>query len=786
MQSISTTHHEDHSNAHCVLDRGLRKSKGACWKRRVGGGDRTKSIFVLAALLALAFSETKVFLVSGFSPESSSAFLFPSKLNPRQAERGFLKTGSPSSVFIAQERRSLSSRKTPTVWQYLSPHDLIPVPSGKQAKQCFDYLLHPAATIVTELSEADLPSGTNTPATNTGTTFLGDPGMTMVAITTALRNVQRYGENFLGATLAVALIQGAVVLHQYRNNPRGGLVIPPGLTWGSELPPSEEDITQMLDPVKQLRIQRNNSTSTIVDRLRTVPGQDLMKRMQAVVHESMDEQQTHQNNDGEYQDYVDANKKEEETVITPLDKVKQAPDKLKKSWHRLNQYMIILLPWVTQQMSFVFARYGHLMHLGMIFGITSLLEFRSNKIPSLLGGAKDEDVTVEEVNGDTIHSVRTTNNGDTEQSLLLDPLTPYKILVIGDSLACGIGTIDRFDENKNKTNPLGLIENIGAENSTDKSLMKQLLTKEKADLSYTTAADPVHEIELSRDKKEKPSKSPHGLSVVDHRVADFWGPAFPRILAATLSQRMRRPVQWRSAGVDGGDVPQIREYCLDVVKEEVASGRAPDIVVILCGSNDLKTIVGNPTKAFTAEGGPAGNFRNNLVGLLQDILKESPNAKIVLPALPTHRLDQGSMLNVFPLTLFLDGFLGFWDSQKKKVADSSPANVIYCGLSTEHVSAWYQMPPDAYQDVSETADIFGATQYYGDEESISLISADGVHPNKRCYSLWANLVGNTVADKLMPPLQKDIPPTIKNGRSSLTSSPVRRKITNTERSAAYK
>ena len=177
-----------------------------------------------------------------------------------------------------------------------------------------------------------------------------------------------------------------------------------------------------------------------------------------------------------------------------------------------------------------------------------------------------------------------------------------------------------------------------------------------------------------------------------------------------------------------------------MLKEEAQSHHPPDIVVILCGSNDLKNLgAGFSLKSPSAFGPEV--FRKNLIALIQDVLDLAPGAKVVLPALPTHKLDSNSILNVFPLSFFLDSMLGYWDWQKKKVADQCPSNVIYCGLSGEDVAKWYK-------DIDDYIDMLVGTQRR--REKTSLISSDGVHPNRCCYALWAALVANKIADEHDP------------------------------------
>ena len=71
------------------------------------------------------------------------------------------------------------------------------------------------------------------------------------------------------------------------------------------------------------------------------------------------------------------------------------------------------------------------------------------------------------------------------------------------------------------------------------------------------------------------------------------------------------------------------------------------------------------------------------------------------------------------------------------------------------------------------------------EEPVSLISADGIHPNARCYSRWGAFVGNSLADQIMSeqkqenhilPIQKYHHPAFAGGFQATTpafGSPVR-------------
>jgi lysophospholipase L1-like esterase len=66
--------------------------------------------------------------------------------------------------------------------------------------------------------------------------------------------------------------------------------------------------------------------------------------------------------------------------------------------------------------------------------------------------------------------------------------------------------------------------------------------------------------------------------------------------------------------------------------------------------------------------------------------------------------------------------VGIWESQKKLVADKFPSRrVLYLGLSPSEIYDWYQA---------------------SEHEHETLIAADGVHPNARCYAFWATNLGN--------------------------------------------
>eukprot|EP00591_Stephanopyxis_turris_P007016 CAMPEP_0195523716 /NCGR_PEP_ID=MMETSP0794_2-20130614/23057_1 /TAXON_ID=515487 /ORGANISM="Stephanopyxis turris, Strain CCMP 815" /LENGTH=414 /DNA_ID=CAMNT_0040653771 /DNA_START=393 /DNA_END=1637 /DNA_ORIENTATION=- len=342
----------------------------------------------------------------------------------------------------------------------------------------------------------------------------------------------------------------------------------------------------------------------------------------------------------------------------------------------VNQCIFFIFPWLVSQGTFALMRYGHIMHISVIMGLARIYDF-FRKLPEI----HEEDLN--------------------PQSPLLGEKP--KIMVIGDSMAVGIGCVNVFDEEK------------------DSSKLKR-----------------IERLEMPPDESIGAPKT---------------GPIFPKVLAWTLSQRLSKEVAWRSAGVDGGDTTDIREYLVGCVQEEADSGHPPDVVVVLTGANDLKRIISilpNSKPCASVRG-----FRSNLLELVQDIQKISPKTKVVLPALPTYRLDRNSSLNVFPLNFFLDALLGFWDSQKIRVGDKS-RNVFYYGLTAKDVNTWYR------------------EERSRGNMAPTLLSVDGIHPNSKCYAKWATSLGNKLADTLE-----------KEERSSEAQTPSRRKKPTTYRKSAH-
>lgn len=410
---------------------------------------------------------------------------------------------------------------------------------------------------------------------------------------TATRAVQKVGETILIASILIAFLQAFIALFQYRTNPAGELIIPPGPTVGIARP-------------------KQNSTCTI-----------LLESPDASHNEPL---------------FLEMNVSEASTSTYA------------RNINRVNRFLFLLLPLAIQQVGFIFSRSMHVLHIGFILTLVKLFD-----VPASFFAQKEPHPT------EPTSTISSSSRKEIEH-----------ILVIGDSLAVGLGTVNVFDANKNQSIDYQLYENLESSPSL-------------------------------------PS------------------PAFPQALAGCLAGLLDHPVSWRSAGVDGGTVFHIRELCLPVLEQEVKAGRAPDCVVILCGLNDLKKLVSNPLKPLTPK-----DFRGLLNDLIVEIRLLSPGTKVVLPALPTQMIHYNSPLNIFPLLFFIDIVVGFWESQKKVVVDTFPSNdVMYVPLSKAELASWYAPS----MEIGPKEDVRTAI------EEGALIAIDGVHPNARCYSRWAQTVG---------------------------------------------
>ncbi len=439
--------------------------------------------------------------------------------------------------------------------------------------------------------------------------------------------VQRAGENIFAAMLCVAFVQASIALVQYRTNPRGQLMIPPGLTIGLANPQTAKN----------------------------------QRQPQTTIQESI------------------------RTFAPPLDsqsyRISTGTSQYARVLNRLNRWLVLLIPWASQKLGWILQRNTHLFHLGFIMSLAGLFDIPNRWI-----------IEWEDRESSPTNSTKKKQNEDVISiPHTLAPKMIERIIVIGDSLAVGLGSVNAFDSSKINSAPFCRIENVD----------------------------------------------------VDTTNENLPGPIFPRALAETLANHYHTKVHWRSAGVDGGDTALIQEYCLDLIKQEADEGRTPDAVVVLCGTNDLKYFVSNP---FLAPG--PRTFRQRLKHLLQEIQAVAPHTKIILPMFPTQMFRASSPLNIFPLNFFLDAVVGFWDSQKKLVADRYPSdNVVYLGLRPSEIYDWYKnVEDDDYEKKWLMQQSVVPTSSHED----GLIAADGIHPSAKCYTLWAKFLGDQLVSPQSP------------------------------------
>jgi len=330
--------------------------------------------------------------------------------------------------------------------------------------------------------------------------------------------LQRFGETLFAAAIVISLIQAALALYQYRSNPSGELAFPPGLTCGVAYP-------TRLDSSDGSLIRKTSA--------------DTLKKNQSPFHQ------------------IHTFSEDSDRLLNEQHKDKQ-PSTYTRTLFKVNRMMVLLYPWIAQHIRAIVIKNAHIFHIFFIISLASAFNFwRSGPIGIDNGGKS---------------SVIANLSDSTKKE--------RKVIVIGDSLAVGIGSVEYFDENKNNTLPMFRVERLSHD---DRTLNTALLDRN---------------IDIS--------------------------PVFPRVFAQTLANRLEQRIRWRSAGVDGGDVSDIINFCSGVIEEESKFGHPPDVVVVICGINDLKKTVSNPFKSKSARG-----FRSSMEDMINEIRKHAPNASII-------------------------------------------------------------------------------------------------------------------------------------------------------------
>lgn len=433
--------------------------------------------------------------------------------------------------------------------------------------------------------------------------------------------IQSLGETIFGAALLISFIQAVLALYQYRSNPRGELVFPDGLTYGIAYPTTNNSIEE----------SRKHST---VD--------DDYSYNETGVELSL--------TNNSFMNLIRIN--EDDDVFVQNNRLPRVASQV---IYKVNKMTVILLPLIAQKLQFILTRNSHLIHIFFIITLASVFDlWRPAHI----------------------------SKGDIQELSILKKLNQgqdtINLVVIGDSLAVGLGCMEKFDESKNSSVPMTRVENFS------------------------------------------PSRK-----VPSHMNSTSVGPVFPDKFAERMAQKLNRSVKWRSAGVDGGTVDDINHFCTGILGEEVENGDPPDVVVVLCGINDLKISIANPIRSKFSR-----SFLLSMDELIRAIKVHVPNAVVVFPALPVQMFHKNSVVNILPLSVFLDLIAGYWDSLKKSVADKS-TNVEYFGLGPSEILSWYR---------DDTGN-----KYF----EHNLIAPDGVHPTRYCYRKWAQSISEQLCEHLL-------------------------------------
>ena len=184
------------------------------------------------------------------------------------------------------------------------------------------------------------------------------------------------------------------------------------------------------------------------------------------------------------------------------------------------------------------------------------------------------------------------------------------------------------------------------------------------------------------------------------------GPVLPQIVAKVLSIAMRADVEWSSIGIVGGTVAELRSVLLPQIRRRITSPSVSSIdhlssfpslssmvndvdqntevfVVIICGLNDFKQI----TDHFPFNSGPAA-FKEELGKLVEDIRLLGQelclNLQVFLPAIPivVGRGDPTCNIMIPPLSTFLEYIAYLWDEQKKAIAIENHERITYIDAPT--------------------------------------------------------------------------------------------------------
>ena len=560
----------------------------------------------------------------------------------------------------------------------------------------------------------------------------------------SLSRVQKWGLSALVATLLVSTLQASLAILQYRTNPVGHLVIPPGPTMGKARPhtinepawspPANATLVETFwsrggETRVLLPPELHNMTSSSSDTILTTEMESSYEAEQSIGESSPTA-------------YMKQESQSSSHEINALLSYRPKPNRYTIIMKRINRFLFLLVPWVTQSVSRYWIQSSHLIHVGIALGLVrivdqiqrTLTQWRSNvqEFTSNSNMIDDDDVIVTtsdntKKNNHTVQSTSLVMNSNELQKDRLGTKKPIeRVLVLGDSLAVGLGSIEQFEARKPP--PEADVEGYWKIENTTSTLTAQQ------------------------------------------------SPVFPHVLASTLAKRQNTTVSWRSAGVDGGAVQHIRQYLIPVLKEQVEKGEAPDVIVLLCGFNDLKLqfagSLRRPWKLLSPK-----RFRTVLQSLFQEMHDICPTARVIVPALPNSMfLQKTSLVGIFPLAFFIDLTAAYWECQKQRVAqkwcvpnrksrqknelsstpkatescladDNNP--VQYLPLTANTIKEWYDRDTSLQQEWIEQHYDAATTSGSRKQQRLLIppkgfVSIDGIHPNQKCYTFWAEYVADSL------------------------------------------
>lgn len=253
-------------------------------------------------------------------------------------------------------------------------------------------------------------------------------------------------------------------------------------------------------------------------------------------------------------------------------------------------------------------------------------------------------------------------------------------------------------ETKTDHLPTSLVENLV---KLSKGLAEKVLTSRKCrkvqlivlgdSLVCGIGCDEGREMSESKIVSSSSSSSPSSSSSSSSQSLSLSGAVLPQIVAKVLSVAMHADVEWSSVGIVGGTVADIRGKLLPEMKKKLdaagAGVRDQDtevLVVVICGLNDFKQLM----EKFPHGPGPTV-FKEELGKLVKDIKDMGKelcvDLKLFLPSIPVvvGRGDPTCHIMIRPLDNFVEYVAYIWDQQKKAIAiDDRSEFITYIGNPT--------------------------------------------------------------------------------------------------------